>query len=251
MTYGIDSRRINHLCTEVTKFGRFYITQFRNGISSWNDTRVSRHKSVYIGPDFQTCRIQSRSNNGSRIVRATTSEVRHISCRFIRRDESRHQWHFRDRLESLFHQLISQVSIQRVFTMFSFGLDKSARIEPFCSVNQFGNDDGWKAFTIADDCIRSLRGKVSNQINSLEDVLQLVQQFANLTLQRHLLFSGRNHLLNHLHMTVNDFAELALVCWISCCRHLWCIYQFVSDASQCGNNYNYRLTCRLYNSLYA
>ena len=103
VTYGIDSRRINHLCTEVTKFGRFYITQFRNGISSWNDTRVSRHKSVYIGPDFQTCRIQSRSNNGSRIVRATTSEVRYIPCCFIRRDESRHQCYFRNRLESLFH----------------------------------------------------------------------------------------------------------------------------------------------------
>ena len=138
-----------------------------------------------------------------------------------------------------------------MFIMFLFSLDKSARIEPLRPLNQFGNYDRGKTFSITYNGIRCLRRKVFNQIDSLKDVFQLIQQFSDLTLQRRLLFTGRNHFFNHFHMTINDFTELAFVCRISHCRHLRRVYQFVSDASQCGNNYNYRLSSRLYNSLYA
>ena len=252
MIYGINRRRINYFRTEVTKFGCFYIAKFGDSISRWNHTRISSHKAIHICPYLQTVGIERRSNDGSRIIRTAATEIGYFSGCLVGRNKARHQCYFRDRAESLFYQFVGQISVNRMFVMLLFSFDKSTRIEPLGILNQLGNNDRWKALAIAYDCVRSLRGKVFNQVNTLENILQFIQQFANLTLQRHLPFSGRNHLFNHFHMTINNFAELALIGRISGSRHFRCVYQFISDASQCGNYYNNRFAgrCRLYNSLY-
>ena len=64
----INSWRINHLRTEVTKLHSLYITQLVNSVSRTDNPRVSRHESVHIRPDFQALGIQCRSYNSSRIV---------------------------------------------------------------------------------------------------------------------------------------------------------------------------------------
>ena len=103
MTYRIDRRRINNFRTEVTKFGCFYIAQFGNSISCWDHTRIGSHKAIHIGPYLQTAGIERCGNNGSRIIRTTTTKIRYVSRHLIRRNKSGNQRHFRNGMESLFY----------------------------------------------------------------------------------------------------------------------------------------------------
>ena len=68
MTYRINSRRINHLRSKVTKLHRFHIAQLINGIGRTDYTRVCRHETIHIRPYFQAIRIQCRSYDRSGII---------------------------------------------------------------------------------------------------------------------------------------------------------------------------------------
>ena len=80
----------------------------------------------------------------------------------------------------------------------------------------------------------------------MEDIFQLVQQFAHLMLQFHLLRTGRKSLSDHLHMAEYDFTKTILVRGITSRRFAGSIYQLVRNASQSRNNHNHRLVCGLY-----
>ena len=68
MANRIDSRRINHFRTKVAQLHCLHVTQFRNRISSTDNTRIGSHKAVYICPYLQNTCIECRCQNGSRIV---------------------------------------------------------------------------------------------------------------------------------------------------------------------------------------
>ena len=115
-------------------------------------------------------------------------------------------------------------------------LDEPARIEPF-RTRQLRCDDGGKALAVTYNRIGCLLRQVFNQVNTLEDVLQFVQQLSHLTLQRHLGLACRNHLLYHFHMAVDNLTKLILVRSITGCRHFRGIDQLVRNAAQRGNHY--------------
>ena len=67
MTYRINSRRINHLRSKVTKLHPS-TAQLINGIGRTDYTRVCRRETIHIRPYFQAIRIQCRSYDRSGII---------------------------------------------------------------------------------------------------------------------------------------------------------------------------------------
>ena len=141
MANRINSRRIYYLGTEVTKLRCLYITQFVNGISGRNHTRICSHETIHIRPDFQLVGIQCRRNNRSCIIGTTTPQVRNISCHLISRDEPRYQCTLRQSAECFTNQFIRQLCIQYILGVLLFSFDELARIKPLGS-SQLCNDNG-------------------------------------------------------------------------------------------------------------
>ena len=71
--YGVDGRRINDFCTEVAELHRLDIREFVDGVSRLDDSRVSRHEPIYIGPNLQHVGTERRSNDAGCIVASSTS----------------------------------------------------------------------------------------------------------------------------------------------------------------------------------
>ena len=126
MTSRIDSRWIYNLCTKVTKFHSFHITQLIDDIRITDDTRVCGHETVHICPNFQHIGLQSSCNNGSCIIRATTTKVGNLTTVLVGRDKTRNQCHLWQFLKGFSYQFVSQVRIQNMSGMLSFCLDESA-----------------------------------------------------------------------------------------------------------------------------
>ena len=175
MANRIDGRWINYFGAEITEFGCLHITQFVDGISSRNNPWISSHKAIHISPYLQAGSIEGCSNHSRRIIRAATTKIRNVSCQLIRWNESRHQRYFRNLPECLFHPPVGQFRVESMFGMFPFRLYKSTRIKPLSSFNQLSHNNGRQPFTIAHNGIWWFRGKVFNQINSLENVFQLIK----------------------------------------------------------------------------
>ena len=250
MTSRIDGWRINYLCTEVTKFHRFYIAQFIDDIRIADDTRISGHETVYICPNFQHIGLQSSRNDRSRIVRASTTEVGYFTTILISRDKTRNQCHLRHFLESITNQLVCQIRIQDMTGMFSFGLDESTGIIPNSIFNQCSHNDGRKSFSITYNCSRSLGRQVTNQINTLEDILQLAQQFIDSIKQNATRFTCRDNGINHLNVAVYNITIFLFVCSITLCGHFRGLDQLVGNATQSRYNHNNRFFHGFYNLLY-
>ena len=230
MTHRINRRRIHHFRTKVTQLHSLHITQLRNRISRADDTRVSCHKAIHIRPDFQNIRIQSCRNNGRCIVRSTSSQVSYFSRILIGRNKSRHQRNLRYFTESLTHQPVRQLWIKNMLIMFLFGLNESTGIEPHCPLNKSSHNDGRKTFPIAHNRSRSFRRKVTNQINTLKNILQFAQQFVH-QIQKQLSSPPcRNHSVHHFNVTVHDFLHFLLISVIARSGHFRSTNQFIGNS---------------------
>ena len=156
MASRINSRWIYNLCTEVTKFHCFHITQFIDDICIADDTRICGHESVYICPNFQYIGLQSSSNDRSGIIRTTTTEIGNLTTILVGRDKAWDQRHLRHFLEGFSYQFISQIRIQNMSGMLSFCLDESSRIIPNRILDKSSHNDRRKSFAIAYNSSRSL-----------------------------------------------------------------------------------------------
>jgi len=177
MANGIDGRRIHHLRTKVAKFGSLHITQFVDRVGTADDTRVGRHEAIHIGPYLQAVGLQCGSNNCSRVVRPTPSEIGHFACIFVGRDESGHQSNFRSQFpKCITYQFIGQFRIQDMLALLLFGLDEVARIEPLGPINKGCDDARRNALAIADNSSQCLGRQVADKVESLIDAAQFGQQ---------------------------------------------------------------------------
>ena len=50
---GIDGRRIDYLCTEVTKLHCLHVRQLVDGISRLDHLGIGSHETIHIRPDLQ------------------------------------------------------------------------------------------------------------------------------------------------------------------------------------------------------
>ena len=237
MASRIDGRRINHLRTEVAKLHRFHIAQFVDDVSIADDTRVGSHKSIHVCPNFQYFCLKSSRNDRSGIIRATSPKVSNLTTILVARNEARHESHLRKFIERSLHQLSGQVRIENMTGVFLFSLDECTRIIPYGTFDEICHDDGRKAFAIAHDGSRCLWRKVTNQIDTLEDILQLAQKFIHLVEQDATCLACRDDGIYHLDVTVQYITVFLLVCGIATCGHFRSLNQLVCNATQ-GRNYH-------------
>ena len=83
-----DSRRIDDLRTKVAKFHSLDERKLVDDVSRIDDAWVSGHETIDIGPYLKHVGIEGSSNNGSGVVRTTTSQIGHFSSFGIATDET-------------------------------------------------------------------------------------------------------------------------------------------------------------------
>ena len=82
----------------------------------------------------------------------------------------------RDILEDLSYQLVGQFGIENVLALFPFCADEVAGIHAYTVLHHRSHDVRAQALSIADDGILGLSAQVVNQIDTIEDALQLVEE---------------------------------------------------------------------------
>ena len=175
---GIDGRGIDDLGTKVTQLHSLYIRQLIDGIGAFNHLRVSRHEAVDIRPDFQHLGIQHGSNDGCGVVASATSQVRGLVAVAVAGNEAGNDIDMLvvDVLESLLHQRCRQVGIDDVLAFLVPGTDKVTRVHANTVLNHCSDDMRAQAFTIRDDGVGRLLTQVVNEVHTVEDTLQLVEE---------------------------------------------------------------------------
>ena len=134
--------------------------------------------------------------------------------------------------------------------IFLLGLDELARIKPL-RTGQLGGNERRQAFAVADDGVRCLLRQVLDEVDTLEDIFQFVEQLAHLALHNHLRVKLGKHPFDHLHMAADNLAELILVCGIARSRHARGLYQLIRDAAQGRHHHNDRLLPGLHNAFHS
>ena len=79
-------------------------------------------------------------------------------------------------LESLLHQFSGQVGINHMLALLIPGTDKVTRVHADTILHHSCDDVRRQTFAIRDDCISSLLAQVVNQVDTIEDTLQLVEE---------------------------------------------------------------------------
>ncbi|CDA21874.1 unknown [Bacteroides sp. CAG:144] len=72
---GINRRRIDHLCPEITQFHRLGKRELFDDIGIVDNSGIGRHKSVDISPYFETGGIECRSDNSRCIIGTATPQI--------------------------------------------------------------------------------------------------------------------------------------------------------------------------------
>ena len=76
---------MKHLGAEVRKLGGFLVGNLREDASLPDHLRVSAQDSVHVGPNPKLFGVESRGNEGARIIGTSTSERSPDSIRALRR----------------------------------------------------------------------------------------------------------------------------------------------------------------------
>ena len=232
----IYRRRINDLCSEVTKLHCLHITQFVNRVSRIDDARVGSHETIHIRPDFKCIGIKGGCNDTCCVVATSTPQVRHLASGNIGGDETRHKCHFlflTEVLKLLAHQLIRLVSHEHVLLLLLFSLDEVERVVPHSTFNQRGNDVAGDSFSIADNGIRSLFREVMNEINTLIDTLQIIEKSIHYLQKLNLLVGVGNDGINQLVMPIHHLIVSIDIPWITLQGEFRRVNQLVGHSAQC------------------
>ena len=182
-TDGIDRRRVDHFRTEVTEFHGLHIREFVDGIGTFDHLRVSRHEAIHIRPYLQYLGIQHGGDDGGGIVRTATPEVRRLVGVAVSGDEAGHHINLvcccataTYGTEGLLHQLLCLLGVKHVLTLFLLRTDKVAAVHADTVLHHRGHDVRTQSLTITDDGVFRLLREVVNQIDTVEDALQLVEE---------------------------------------------------------------------------
>ena len=177
-TNGIDRWWIDHLCTEVTELHRLNVWKLVDGVSCLNHLWVSGHESVYIRPNLQHLSIQYSCNDRGGVVRTATSEIRGLVGITVSGDKTRN---YIDTLvvqvlEGFLNQLCGKVGINHVLAQLFLRADKVTAVHAHTVFHHRCYNVWTQSLTIANDRVLGLLRKVVNEINTVEDTLQLVEE---------------------------------------------------------------------------
>ena len=174
----IDGRRINNLCAEVTELHRFNVREFVDGVGTLDNFRVSCHEAVHICPYLQYLGIQHGSDDRCRVVRATTTEICRLMTVTVTGNKARYNINsfVVEFLERFFHQLRGQIGINNVFTLFLLRTDKVTAVHANTVLHHCSYDMRTQSLTIRNDGILCLLRQVVNQVHTIVDTLQLIEE---------------------------------------------------------------------------
>ena len=175
---GIDGRRVDDLCAEVTQLHSLYIRQFVDGIGRLDDLRVGGHEAVDVGPDLKYLGIHSSSNDGCRVVGAAAPQVGGLVAVAVAGNEARNYGDglVAQVLERLFHQLVGQFRVEHVLTLLILCTDEVAGVHAHAVLEHSRDDVRTEALTIADNGVLRLCAQVVNQVHAVVDAPQLVEE---------------------------------------------------------------------------
>ena len=71
--YGVDGWRVDDLSTKVTQLHCLDIAQLVDSVGCFDDTWISRHKTIHISPYLQHFGIEGCCYDGSCVVATTSS----------------------------------------------------------------------------------------------------------------------------------------------------------------------------------
>ena len=74
-THGKDGGGIDHFSTKVTQLGGFVVREFVDGERRGDNSRIGRHKTIDIGPDFEHFCSESGGEDGGCVVRSATAKI--------------------------------------------------------------------------------------------------------------------------------------------------------------------------------
>ena len=177
-TNGINRWGIDDLGSEVAKLHSLDIRQLVDGVGSLDDLRVGCHKAVNIGPNLKYLGIQHSGNDRCCVVRTATTKVSGLMAVTIAsnkagNDINRFVVHV---LEGFLHQLGGQVGINDMLALLVPCADEVAAIHANTVLKHRSDDMRAQALTIADNGVGCLFAQVVNEVYTVEDTLQLVEE---------------------------------------------------------------------------
>ena len=120
----LNSRRIDHLCSEVRKLEGCLVRDVADGAGSRNDLRIRGHHARYVSPDLEYACLAANGVERCGIVRTTASEGR-CAALLVRGDEARKHEELGDRivLHHLVHPVVCLLDVYDVLVALCYCTD--------------------------------------------------------------------------------------------------------------------------------
>ena len=134
--------------------------------------------------------------------------------------------------------------------MLALGLHEGARVKHLGIFDNSAHDKARQAFAIAHHRIFHIGGDILEEVQSLIDILELIEQSVNLLAQRTLLAARGDDLLYHLFVADYHTVELRLISNVATRGHHCRTNQLVGNAAQCRHHHDDRFLLGLNNLLY-
>ena len=170
-----DGGGIDDFSPEVAQFCGLIVGEFVDGESRGDDSWVGCHESIYVCPDLQHLSSECRSNDGSGVVRAPTSEVGGVSGGDIARNEATNDGDLWQRVHVLLNGCMSGFKIYGLTCPFF------ARFDDFLCINVDSFVDGAchycrrKEFAVSHNSVGDTRGKFLDKADALKQTPQFAK----------------------------------------------------------------------------
>ena len=170
-----DGGGIDDFSPEVAQFCRLIVGEFVDGESRGNDSWVGCHESINICPNLQHLSTECCSNDGSGVVRASTSEVGGVPSGDIARNETTNNGDLWQRVHVLLDGCMSG------FKIYSLTRSFFARFDDFLCINVDGFVDGTchdsrrKEFAVSHNGVGDARGKFLDKTDALKQAPQFAK----------------------------------------------------------------------------
>ena len=163
---------------------------FRQVFGRLDNLRVGRHETIDISPYLQHLGIEHGGDNRCRIVRAATSKVGGLVAVAVAGNEAGYDVDLvrpvccdtvaTNRTEGFLHQLGGQVGVDDVLAHLVFCADEVTAVHADTVLHHGCHDVRREALAIADDGVFRLLRQVVNEVDTIIDALQLVEEAVNI-----------------------------------------------------------------------
>ena len=183
---GINRRRVDDLCTEVAELHGLDIAELVDGVGRLDDLRVGSHEAVDVGPYLEHLGIEGGSDDGSGVVRAATAQVGGLVAVAVAGYEARHDEYglgcviATEGAEGLLDELRGELGVEHVLALLILGAYEVAGIHAHAVLHQGGHDVRRQSLAVADDGILGLGTQVVDEVDTIVDAAQLVEELVYL-----------------------------------------------------------------------